>query len=409
MGAWITRLAAQRKAVERSDLLARSGTVMSFVFLAASWLYLFPIMDGPLWHRALAWAIVTTLVLCFVAMLLSDVWPLRLMIVAGLIILSELLAGVAYRQDSDSLLLAHSLLIGASSTVALSLRGTWKSGVFTGLLGLMVFGHTLATSMMHHLGPTTFLILLGFWLIMLAIRHSAPRALDVYLRDQAVKAESLAAQAVARDRINAASQDARQIHDTVLRGLTLLARGGAGVAPEDFRGMIAPAAYDDGGAPARNVGALGTASVGDAGQVTIRPAGRLAVVEPSTGTEVTSLLKARAREHSRDGFCVDVFGEGGSLPPDVGLAVADAAGECMVNAARHAGSDHVDVLVSRTGPLVSVLVSDAGCGFDAGSLPPESFGVRHSVIERMTEVGGRVRLLSTPGRGTTVVLEVEAA
>ena len=409
MGAWITRLAAQRKAVERSDLLARSGTVMSFVFVAASWLYLFPIMDGPLWHRALAWAIVTTLVLCFVVMLLSDVWPLRLMIVAGLIILSELLAGVAYRQDSDSLLLAHSLLIGASSTVALSLRGTWKSGVFTGLLGLMVFGHTLATSMMHHLGPTTFLILLGFWLIMLAIRHSAPRALDVYLRDQAVKAESLAAQAVARDRINAASQDARQIHDTVLRGLTLLARGGAGVAPEDFRGMIAPAAYDDGGAPARNVGALGTASVGDAGQVTIRPAGRLAVVEPSTGTEVTSLLKARAREHSRDGFCVDVFGEGGSLPPDVGLAVADAAGECMVNAARHAGSDHVDVLVSRTGPLVSVLVSDAGCGFDAGSLPPESFGVRHSVIERMTEVGGRVRLLSTPGRGTTVVLEVEAA
>ncbi|WP_186313665.1 sensor histidine kinase [Paenarthrobacter nicotinovorans] len=409
MGAWITRLAAQRKAVERSDLLARSGTVMSFVFVAASWLYLFPIMDGPLWHRALAWAIVTTLVLCFVVMLLSDVWPLRLMIVAGLIILSELLAGVAYRQDSDSLLLAHSLLIGASSTVALSLRGTWKSGVFTGLLGIMVFGHTLATSMMHHLGPTTFLILLGFWLIMLAIRHSAPRALDVYLRDQAVKAESLAAQAVARDRINAASQDARQIHDTVLRGLTLLARGGAGVAPEDFRGMIAPAAYDDGGAPARNVGALGTASVGDAGQVTIRPAGRLAVVEPSTGTEVTSLLKARAREHSRDGFCVDVFGEGGSLPPDVGLAVADAAGECMVNAARHAGSDHVDVLVSRTGPLVSVLVSDAGCGFDAGSLPPESFGVRHSVIERMTEVGGRVRLLSTPGRGTTVVLEVEAA
>lgn len=409
MGAWITRLAAQRKAVERSDLLARSGTVMSFVFVAASWLYLFPIMDGPLWHRALAWAIVTTLVLCFVVMLLSDVWPLRLMMVAGLIILSELLAGVAYRQDSDSLLLAHSLLIGASSTVALSLRGTWKSGVFTGLLGLMVFGHTLATSMMHHLGPTTFLILLGFWLIMLAIRHSAPRALDVYLRDQAVKAESLAAQAVARDRINAASQDARQIHDTVLRGLTLLARGGAGVAPEDFRGMFAPAAYDDGGAPVRNVGALGTASVGDAGQVTIRPAGRLAVVEPFTGTEVTSLLKARAREHSRDGFCVDVFGEGGSLPPDVGLAVADAAGECMVNAARHAGSDHVDVLVSRTGPLVSVLVSDAGCGFDAGSLPPESFGVRHSVIERMTEVGGRVRLLSTPGRGTTVVLEVEAA
>ncbi|MFF2843979.1 sensor histidine kinase [Paenarthrobacter sp. NPDC057981] len=408
MGAWIARLAAYRIAVERSDLLARSGTVMSFVFVAATWLYLFPIMGGPLWHRALAWAIVTILVLCFVAMLLSDVWPLRLMIVAGLIALSELLAGVGYRQDSDSLLLAHSLLIGASSTVALSLRGTWQSGVFTALLGIVVFGHTVTTSIQHRLGPTTFLILTGFWLIMLAIRHSAPRALDVYLRDQAVRAESLAAQAVARDRISAASQDARHIHDTVLRGLTLLARGGAGVSPEDFRGLISPGAYDDGGPVARNVGTVGTTPVGDARQVTVRAGSRLAVVEPSTDTEVTSLLKARAREHSRDGFSVDVFGEGGSLPPDVGQAVADAAGECMVNAARHAGSDHVDVLISRTGPVVSILVSDTGCGFDAGSLPPESFGVRHSVIERMAQVGGRVRLLSTPGRGTTVVLEVEA-
>jgi signal transduction histidine kinase len=81
----------------------------------------------------------------------------------------------------------------------------------------------------------------------------------------------------------------------------------------------------------------------------------------------------------------------------------------MVNAARHAGSDHVDVLISRTGPVVSVLVSDAGRGFDPGSLPAASFGVRHSIIERMAQVGGNARLLSTPGRGTTVVLEVEAA
>ncbi|MFC8039122.1 sensor histidine kinase [Paenarthrobacter sp. NPDC057355] len=409
MGAWITRLAGCRATLERSDLLARSGTVVGFVFVAASWLYMFPIMDGPLWHRALAWAIVIVLVLCFVLMLVTDVWPLRLVIVAALIILSELLAGVSYRQDSDSLLLAHSLLIGASSTVALSLRGTWQSGVFTGLLGILVFGHTVATSMTHRLGPTTFLILLGFWLIMLAIRHSVPRALDVYLRDQAVKAESLAAQAVARDRIRAASQDARHIHDTVLRGLTLLARGGAGVAPQDVRGMITTEPYDDGGPSSRNVGNVGTTSAGDAGQVTAHAGGRLAVVEPSAVTEVASLLKARARQYSRDGFSVEVFGEGGTLPPDIVLAVADAACECMVNAARHAGSDHVDVLISRTGPVVSVLVSDAGCGFDSESLPPESFGVRHSVVERMAQVGGRARLLSTPGRGTTVVLEVEAA
>ena len=409
MGAWIRRLATCRPALERSDLLARSGTVMSFVFVAASWLYLFPIMGGPLWHRALAWVLVMMLVMCFATMLRTDFWPLRLMIVVGLIALSELLAGVSYRQDSDSLLLAHSLLIGASSTVALSLRASWQSAVYTALLAVLVFGHTIATSILHRLGPITFSILVGFWLIMLAIRHSAPRALDIFLRDQAVKAESLAAQAVVRDRTSAAAHDARLLHDTVLRGLTLLARGGAGLAPEDFRSMFAAGEYDGVGSGHRSPGTPAEATTLDGRRAALGSGGGLAVVESSTAADVASLLKERAREHSRNGFTVDVFGEGGTLPPDTLRAVADAAGECMVNAARHAGSDHVDVLISRTGPVVSVLVSDAGRGFDPGSLPAESFGVRHSIIERMAQVGGNARLLSTPGRGTTVVLEVEAA
>ncbi|WP_246095913.1 sensor histidine kinase, partial [Paenarthrobacter aurescens] len=81
------------------------------------------------------------------------------------------------------------------------------------------------------------------------------------------------------------------------------------------------------------------------------------------------------------------------------------AEECMVNAARHAGTDTVDVLVSRTGSMVSVLISDAGCGFDPESIPLERLGVRRSVVDRMAEVGGRAKVMSTPGRGTTVVLE----
>ncbi|MEV7660616.1 ATP-binding protein [Paenarthrobacter sp. NPDC089316] len=409
MGAWITRLAARWRALERSDLLARGGTVISFVFVAASWLYLFPIMGGPLWHRVLAWVIVMALVVCLAVMLVTDVWPLRLGFVMGLITLSELLAGVSYRQDSDSLLLAHSLLIGASSTVALSLRCSWQSGVYTALLGVMVFGHTIATSIQHRLGPTTFAILVGFWLIMLAIRHTAPRSLDVFMRDQAVKAESLAAQKVARERTTAAEQDARHLHDTVLRALTLLARGGAGVDPDDLRGVFGAAAYDGGGSGIRQDGNGVVVAVEDDRTTRMRAGGGVAVVEPSTGSDVVSPLRERAREHSRNGFSIDVFGEAGTLPPDLLGAVADAAEECMVNAARHAGSDHVDVLVSRTGSVVSVLISDAGRGFDPGSLPTGSFGVRHSVVERMAQVGGKARLLSAPGRGTTVVLEVAAA
>ncbi len=366
-------------------------------------------MDGPLWHRGAASALVILLVACLAAMLWTDVWPLRLVLVAGLITFSELVAGVTYRQESDSLLLAHSLAMGVSSVVALSLHRSWKSVAFTALLGVLVFGHTLASSLAHGLGPTTLLIVTGFWLIMLAVRHTVPKALDALWSDQEVRAVSKAAHAVAGSSISTNQADARLLHDTVLRSLAVVARGGAGADPEELQDLLTFKKFD-GGAAGSITSAPRAGMTVDAGGPLLTP-GPVVVVEFSSAVErsstrnLTAVLTERAARHSRQGFSIGVFGEAGTLPEGMQAAIADAAEECMVNAARHAGTDRVDVLLSRTGSVVSVLVSDAGCGFDPGSIPAERFGVRRSVVDRMAEVGGRAKVISAPGRGTTVILE----
>ncbi len=404
MGAEIRGLATRLLNLDRSDLVVRGGALVAFVFIACSWLYVRPSMGGPLWQRAAASVLVILLVACLAAMLWTDIWPLRLVLVLGLITFSEVLAGVTYRQESDSLLLAHSLAMGASSVVALSLRPTWKSAAFTALLGALVLGHTHASSMVHNLGPTTLLIVTGFWLILLAIRHTGPKALDALWSDQEVKAVSNAAQAVAGNTISANQADARFLHDTVLRSLAVVAHGGAGVDPEKLREVLTVRQFDAGASGSRPSAPRAAAADADASG---RTHGAVAVVERSSAQDLASLLTERAVHHSRQGFSIGVFGEAGTLPEATQSAMVDAAEECMVNAARHAGTDRVDVLVSRTGSLVSVLISDAGCGFDPESIPGERFGVRGSVVDRMDEVGGRARVLSAPGRGTTVVLEAE--
>lgn len=405
MGALVDGLRDRLLNLDRSDLVVRGGVLAGFVYVACSWLYVRPIMGGPLWHQAAGSLLVIFLVLCLAAMVWTDIWPLRLVLVAGLITFSELMAGVAYRQESDSLLLAHSLAMAASSVVALSLRLTWKSVTFTALLAVLVFGHTLTSSQVHHLGPTTLLIVMGFWLIMLAIRRTLPKALDALWTDQEVKAVSNAAHAVAGNRISASQADARRLHDTVLRSLTVVAHGGAGADDQTLQDLLTTRELD-GGAPGSRTTAPRVGLMASAG-VPERAPGGVVVVERSSAQNLTSVLTGLAVRHSRHGFAIGVFGEAGTLPEATLAAIADAAEECMVNAARHAGTDRVDVLVSRTGSLVSVLVSDAGCGFDPESIPVERFGVRRSVVNRMAEVGGKARVMSARGRGTTVVLEAE--
>lgn len=81
-----------------------------------------------------------------------------------------------------------------------------------------------------------------------------------------------------------------------------------------------------------------------------------------------------------------------------------AAREAMVNAAKHAGVDRVDVYAEHLGGELSVYVRDRGLGFAPDSVPEDRHGVRDSILGRMERAGGTATIASEPGEGTEVVL-----
>ena len=97
-------------------------------------------------------------------------------------------------------------------------------------------------------------------------------------------------------------------------------------------------------------------------------------------------------------------------PRQVEAALYFCCLEALQNAAKHAGAQHVDVRLERTGPEGAVLrlrVHDDGAGFDPAAA---SAGAGLSNMrDRLDAVGGRVSVESRPGAGTTMTATVAAA
>ena len=86
-------------------------------------------------------------------------------------------------------------------------------------------------------------------------------------------------------------------------------------------------------------------------------------------------------------------------------AVSSAAVQAMVNSPQHAGEDGVSRWLAIRGLAdggVQVDVGDTGAGFTLQNVPTERLGVRVSIIERVANAGGLVRVESAPGEGTVV-------
>ena len=91
---------------------------------------------------------------------------------------------------------------------------------------------------------------------------------------------------------------------------------------------------------------------------------------------------------------------------DEAEVLADAVAQCLVNVARHAGVDEAELALGYGGGEVTVAVMDSGAGFDEREVPEDRIGLRTSIRARIEQEGGAVRLWSTKGVGTTVVLTV---
>jgi signal transduction histidine kinase len=96
------------------------------------------------------------------------------------------------------------------------------------------------------------------------------------------------------------------------------------------------------------------------------------------------------------------------LPSDVVAALSRASAEALSNVATHAGAPQAQLTAlsppdAPHRPAVAVAVVDQGKGFDPDTAA-RGYGITHSIIERMAEVGGTASIDSHPGQGTRVDL-----
>lgn len=104
-------------------------------------------------------------------------------------------------------------------------------------------------------------------------------------------------------------------------------------------------------------------------------------------------------------------GEPVELSPAVAQAVVGAVTEALANVERHGGAGvKAWILVESDPETVTVSVRDDGVGFDPARLDiaraQGRLGVAQSILGRVEAVGGTAAVTSSPGHGTEVVINV---
>ena len=178
----------------------------------------------------------------------------------------------------------------------------------------------------------------------------------------------------------------RQLHDTVLSTLTMVAAGAftgpsaalTAQAARDLlvlQGLASAPAVRDGLAPVTDLTPLAD----------LTP--RLEQAAASTGDLAVRLKLVPV-----------------TLPPPIADELVACVGEALRNVKRHAGTGQAEVTVTGGAGWAVVKISDQGRGFDPSATPPSRRGIRESITGRMLAAGGRAAIASRPGAGTTVTV-----
>lgn len=124
---------------------------------------------------------------------------------------------------------------------------------------------------------------------------------------------------------------------------------------------------------------------------------------------LTTALYAAIVDVRTLGLEVTASGELGAisaLEPERERALGLAVRQCLINVIRHSATMEAEVVVGVDRDTLSVMVVDGGAGFDVSRTQDDRLGLRNSVIRRVEEIGGRAHVWSTPGLGTSVLLQV---
>ena len=175
-------------------------------------------------------------------------------------------------------------------------------------------------------------------------------------------------------------EEHRQLHNTVLATLTMVA---AGAFAEPSPALTAQAGRD-----LRVLQGLAGAPAVPGGLAPLTDLG-------------PKLERAAA---STDDLAVRLKLVPVTLPSPVADQLAACVGEALRNVERHAGTGQAEVIVTGGAGWAVVKIADCGRGFDPAATPPSRRGIRESITGRMLAAGGRAAVSSRAGAGTTVTV-----
>ena len=188
---------------------------------------------------------------------------------------------------------------------------------------------------------------------------------------------------------------ARELHDETGQALTSILLG--------LKPLEQSAATEEARAAVASVRELVVSTLQDVRRlaVELRPS---ALDDFGLGTAVERLAST-FREQT--GLQVDFESRLGEerLPPEVETALYRIVQEALANVVKHAGASRVSILLVDKSTAVTAVVEDDGLGFDPGATRDDVLGLV-GMRERVGLVGGRLRIESAEGAGTTIAAEV---
>ena len=333
--------------------------------------YRHPAVGGAVLGGLAVWTVVVT------------VWSLRTGRLPEGVLVADVAIAVAAVALTPAAVAHHEIARGAAT-----LPGPWAAApvlsvaVARGSAGGLLAALVIAAADIGERGRLTQNTVYGAVLLLLA---GGLAGYVVRLSRRAEEATAAAARLAAATALRA--RLARDIHDSVLQVLALVARRGVALGGEAAE--LARLAGEQEVA-LRSLVATPRAQVDASGEIDVR-----ALVEPLAGERVTVSCPAGPVR----------------LPERTARELVAATKAALHNVAQHAGAAaHAWVLVEDEPDAVVVSVRDDGAGMEAGRLEAAGrdgrLGVRQSILGRVHALGGTATIESMPGRGTEVELRV---
>ena len=95
----------------------------------------------------------------------------------------------------------------------------------------------------------------------------------------------------------------------------------------------------------------------------------------------------------------------GRLPPEVETVLYRVVQEALTNIVKHAGAEHVSIVIRSREKSVAATIDDDGRGFTAEDVRAEALGIL-GMRERLALVGGTLEVESSRDSGTTIAAQV---